>query len=281
MTSSVRDDPRLAILGTSDLSHLAQLIVCPSCEKALRFEKGKRVCCDAPNGPTLDDNIIRYSPVISSEEMTARDSQAEGYLDHGKFPTQVHRMRSFIAGLRRSTQPVLNLGCGPGPTTKMLSEQGMEIVAVDFSRRSLALNKARSALFVQANLNNIQFVPSSFDGLMMADFLQHLGGVAAQRQFLHTILSALSPGGWFFLSCFNVNVKNRLRRDIDGSFSSGKIRYHRLTPSEVLEMLPATAQIESVRPMNIFNRPLYDNVATRLPWARLFARMMVIVGRKL
>src|SRR5262245_44434068 len=97
-----------------DSSHLAQAIVCPTRGNPLRFNAGERTCCDKPNGATINANIVRYRPDISSPEMIVRDIQAEGYLKHPKFPTQIDRMRRFIARLPRSARPVLDLGCGPG-----------------------------------------------------------------------------------------------------------------------------------------------------------------------
>lgn len=55
----------------------------------------------------------------------------------------------------------------------------------------------------------------------------------------------------------------------------------RSTPARVLKMLPAAAgAVDSVRPMNAFYRPKLDDTASRLPLARLRARMMVVTGRK-
>jgi SAM-dependent methyltransferase len=212
--------------------------------------------------------------------MIVRDKQAGGYLEHAKLPTQVSQMRRFIAALRPAARPVLDLGCGPGPSTQMLIEHGFQVVAVDFSRRSLELNKAKSALFVQADLKEIRFFKNSVDGLMMADFLQHLGDLSVQKKFLHEIFESLTTGGWFYLSVFNANIKNRLRRDIDGSFANGQIRYIRLTPADILKILPPAAAVESVRPMNVFHRPKLDDLVSGLPLARLIARMIVISGRK-
>ena len=264
-----------------EASHFTQLILCPTCGNRLRFNAGARLCCNKPHGATIHNDIIRYRPDISSQEMATRDVQAEDYLRHTKFPTQIDRMRRFITQLPRATRPVLDLGCGPGPTTQLLSEKGFDIIAVDFSMRSLELNKAKSALFVQADLNDIRFVKDSVDGLMMADFLQHLGGLEVQQGFLHQTFEALASGGWFFLSCFNANLKNWLRRDIDGSFASGRIRYLRLTPARLLKMLPWSVQVESVRLMNIFHQLSLDKIAVRFPLARFVARMIVVTGRKL
>ena len=257
------------------------LMICPRCRGPLRFQDGHRLCCELPGGPVRVGNILIYEPEISSPEMIVRDRQADGYLSHVKLPTQIHRMRSFIAGLPSAARPVLDLGCGPGPATEMLTAKGFEVVAVDFSRRCLELNKARGALFVQADLRDIRFAKDSVDGLMMADFLQHLGGPEVQKQFLQKAFDWLAPGGWFFLSAFNANIKNRLRADIDGAFAGGKIRYRRMTPADVLGILPPTVKVDEVRPMNVFHRPKLDDFATRFPWARLLARMIVLTGRKI
>jgi hypothetical protein len=90
----------------------------------------------------------------------------------------------------------------------------------------------------------------------------------------------LRPGGWFFLSFFNINVKNRLRGDIEGAYAAGEIPYRRLAPREVVGMLPANIEITEVLPMNLFHRTVPDRLVARLPYARHFARMMVICGCK-
>ena len=265
----------------SNLLRLAQVMRCPSCGKALRFEDTQRVCCNGPGGATIDGKIIRYQSYICDPEMMVRDRQADGYLQHRKFPTQVARIRRFITSLPRGRLPILDLGCGPGPTTEMLEYMDFEVLAVDFSRRSLELNKSKSALLVQADLRDIHFANESVGGLMMSDFLQHLGDLRVQATFLETIFRALVSGGWFFLSFFNTNLKNLFRGDIDGSFAEGKIRYHRSKPSQVLDILPATVKVGSVRSMNVFHQPTLDDVASRLPLGRLFARMIVMTGQKL
>ena len=269
------------MLASQSLSHLSQLMLCPSCGELLRFANGKRVCCALPDGATIEDNIIRYHSSICHPEMVARDRQASGYLQHSKFPTQIARMRRFIICLPRASRPVLDLGCGPGPTTEMLTQRGFEVLAVDFSRQSLELNRAKSALFVQADLRDIRFANDSVDGLMMADFLQHIGSPQVQAKFLQGVFRALVSGGWFFLSCFNINLKHLVGRDIEGSFADGQIRYHRSTSSQILDILPATVRVKTIRPMNVFHRPIPDRLVSRLPLSWLFARMIVVSGHKL
>ncbi len=229
-----------------------------------------------------------YDPALSANptsEMARRDAQAHGYLRHSKFPTQISRISRFI---QKQNPPglVLDLGCGPGPTTKILLEAGFDCVAVDFSAKSLAINKqtcdqiAGNAVFVQADLTKLQFARESVSGLMMADFLQHLSSAQAREKILANAFAALKPGGWFFLSFFNVNIVNWLKGDIHGSFADGTIRYTRLPTQEVKKMLPGDIVIRSSVPMNIFAGAQLDRLCAVLPFAGRLSRMTVFTGFK-
>lgn len=135
-------------------------------------------------------------------------------------------------------------------------------------------------LFAQADLNDFHVQPNSIELLLMADFLQHLGDAEKRRIFLRRMFDGLRPGGWFYLSFFNVNLKNRLKRDVVGSFCNGGIRYERLEPREVESMLPADVSVVKRYAMNISHDPRLDFWLSHLPYAQLFARMFVLIGRK-
>ena len=270
---------------------LSETLLCPACGFRLQFDSSStRRCCTRPGGSTLEDSIICYEPDLRSDkpEAKARDNEAHGYLAHGKFPIQIHRLECFVrrVSAERGSLPVLDLGCGPGPATQILLDAGFAVVGVDFSLQSLRLNAQHSnnrqdrVLFVQADLTRIKFAHGCAGGLMMADFLQHLGDRATQRSFLDQAFKALKPGGWFFLSFLNTNVKNWLKGDIEGFYSGGRIPYRRLTVHEVIGMLPQNVEITEVLPMNIFHSVYPDRFVAQLPLARLLARWMIICGRR-
>lgn len=267
---------------------LCDLVTCGACGKALAFsEDGVRQCCDLPYGSMMRGGFIIHDSCRGSAqppEMIERDQDAFNYLSHPKFPTQIDRLKRFVRARSEKGYEgiVLDLGCGPGPTTCMLLEAGYEVIAVDFSLQSLAVNaqsclgQSDHVLFVQANLNAIEFSNRAFDGLMMADFLQHLGSAEMQTNFLHRIFRTLKPGGWFYLSFFNTNIIDRIRGDLEGA--CGNIPYRRLSLREVRRMLPKRAIVQSQSVMNVFQGSLFDRAVSSLPIAPLVARMGVIEG---
>ena len=218
--------------------------------------------------------------------MIERDKDAFNYLSHPKFPTQVDRLDRFLRAKSKEERGgiVLDLGCGPGPTTRKLLDAGYDVTAVDFSLQSLAVNaqgcKGRSnhVRFVQADLNSVEFSQQAFDGIMMADVLQHIGSAEIQARLLHKIIQALKPGGWFYLSFFNTSISDRIRGDLEGVYQN--IPYRRLSLREVRRMLPSAAVVKSESVMNVFNGSLLDRVATKLPIAPLVARMGVVEGER-
>jgi len=269
---------------------LYRLILCPDCHAPLDFTAdGRRVCCQAQGGAALRGNFLLLDPSLGAAppaEMLERDGDAAAYLSHRKFPTQIGRLKTFI----RAHPPlgdgakVLDLGCGPGPTTAFLLDAGYQTLAVDFSMRSLAINAqacgvaSGRVLFAQADLNRMAFAPNSADGLMVADVLQHLGNQAVQAAFLRSSFAALKPGGWFYLSFFNTTLLHRLSGDLEGVRNG--ISYRRLSLAEVRGLLPESVEILETDVMNIFNDAVPDRLAAKLPFAAFLADMGVITGRR-
>lgn len=76
------------------------------------------------------------------------------------------------------------------------------------------------------------------------------------------------PDGWLYLSFFNINLKNRWKRDVGGSFSEGGIRYERLNPRDVERMLPRDVSVVKRYAMNISHDPRLLLWLARLPFAQ-------------
>lgn len=258
-------------------------IVCPECGSGLNpVDKS----CECGHYLMLDNMIL--ANIHGDPEMECRDKQASGYIGHSKFPTQIASFRDWMRGAIDSNKSmaVLELGCGPGPYTAILSNAGCRTLAVDFSRESLKINKegVRASIrctFLQQDLNKIIIPEMGFDAVVMADFIQHLGGRSQREILLSKAIEVLKPGGFFYLTFFNINIKHYMRGDVHGEYASGHIRYERLTPENVIDSLPASARTLSVRPMNIVNSSYWlDRSISYLPGARFLGRMFEITGVK-
>ena len=275
------------------LEKIENILFCPICSSnSLKVVNNKLVasCCNKIF--KIEDNqiIIFFFFFLSIPEVRTRDSQAKGYLLHSKFPTQISRMQKWMSTIPKKLLDgiILDLGCGPGPTTKMLLEIGArKILSSDFSINSLRINKdicqnhAAKPIFILQDIRNIKLIKNSISVLVMADFLQHITDENERVVLLNKAFNSLIPGGYFFLSFFNINIKNYLKNDIKRSFASGTIKYERLNYKEVISSLPSNVIIDRVIPMNISHHALIDRLLCALPFSNLFSRMVVIQGRKM
>lgn len=275
------------------LEKIENILICPICRSnSLKVVNNKLVasCCNEIF--EIEDNqiIVFDNTLLSIPEVRTRDSQAKGYLLHSKFPTQISRMQKWMSNIPKKLLDgiILDLGCGPGPTTKMLLEIGArKILSSDFSINSLRVNKdicqnhAAKPIYILQDIRNIKLMKNSISVLVMADFLQHITDENERVALLNKAIYSLIPGGYFFLSFFNINIKNYLKNDIKRSFASGTIKYERLNYREVISSLPGNVIIDRVIHMNISHHALIDRLLCALPFSNLFSRMVVIQGRKM
>lgn len=275
------------------LEKIEDILFCPLCGRDSVKVINNRVvasCCNTAF--KLEDNqiIIFDDTLLSIPEVRARDNQAKGYLMHSKFPTQISRMQRWMSNIPKELLSgiTLDLGCGPGPTTKMLLEIGARnILSVDFSINSLRINKdicqyhTEKPIYILQDIRDTKLMESSISVLVMADFLQHITDKNARDNFLNKAIKSLIPGGYFFLSFFNINIKNYLKNDIVGSFASGTIKYERINYKKVISSFPDNIIIDRVIPMNISHHAVFDRLLCTLPFSIFFSRMIVIQGRKI
>ena len=274
------------------LKKIKDVFLCSLHGKELEIVNDKIItsCCnetlllDNNNILIFDENLSSYS------EVKVRNNQAKGYLTHDKFPTQISRMQKWMDSIPKYllTGATLDLGCGPGPTTNMLLEIGAKnILSTDFSINSLKINKnicqqhSEKPIYVLQDLRDMKLNKNSISVLVMADFLQHIIDEKERNNFLNNVFESLIPNGCFFLSFFNINIKNYLKNDIDGSFSNGNIKYERLNYKKVIYSLPNNIVIDRIIPMNISRHAVLDRLLCSLPFSSLFSRMVVLQGRKL
>jgi 2-polyprenyl-3-methyl-5-hydroxy-6-metoxy-1,4-benzoquinol methylase len=261
-------------------------IFCKYCNEELVSHKIKKDCAFVlMNNDGI--NIFSNEHQEKKAEEITRDKQANGYLKHDKLPSQSKFFNKFLSNIKgpNTEKVVLDLGCGPGPTVKILVENGFStITAIDFSESSLHINKNntsnQSVNWIRADLQQIHFEKNTVDVLIMADFIQHVGSHQDKLNLLINSLSALKSGGYFYFSFFNFNLYNYLKGDLHGSFANGTIPYERLIPSEFIDILSKDLNVTKAYPMNITHNYKLDSFLGTLPFSKLAAKMFAIEGIK-
>jgi ubiquinone/menaquinone biosynthesis C-methylase UbiE len=127
----------------------------------------------------------------------ARKYAADPIKDIDGYARTVDRTRHYL----RSTDTVLELGCGTGTTALTLAPHVSRMVATDLSgemiaiaREKAATSACRNAEFVVATPKNASWPDGSFDAVLAFN-LWHL--VADRMSALARVYQVLKPGGLF------------------------------------------------------------------------------------
>jgi len=138
---------------------------------------------------------------------------------------------SYLQAIPR--QPVLELGCGTGHWTEVLSDMGFSVSAVDISEAMLAVatkKSLRNVIFQKADAANLRFSNESFGiivSITMLEFTHH------PKKVLSEIYRVLKPGGLLLLACLNVNSELGKAKDNDQTYRNATF----LSKTELKQLL--------------------------------------------
>ncbi len=133
------------------------------------------------------------------------DSRSEGYRMQVDEEIRDHREEEYRAFFRNlpAGSEVLDIGCGPGFFTRLLSSLSMKVTAADYSEEML--KQARNLLsetpdaqvrFFQADAQKLPFNADSFDAVVSRNLVWNLENPEfAYREWLRI----LKPGGRLFV----------------------------------------------------------------------------------
>lgn len=116
-------------------------------------------------------------------------------------------LKNELAKLGRRDLNCLDVGCGTGWATKILSEYG-RATGTDMVEETLnrARKKYPEIIFSCGDFFDISLVPESYDVIVTFEVLAH---VADQSAFIARLASLLKPGGMLVLSTQNKPVQSR------------------------------------------------------------------------
>jgi SAM-dependent methyltransferase len=114
---------------------------------------------------------------------------------------------SHLAQLKSNNGPILDLGCGQGRYTQLLSEAGHTITGLDYSEHLLHLAKERSpnTPLLRGNMLNLPFDRCFSRILSLFTSFGYFDQDTDNEKVLQEMSSALSPSGLLYLDFLNPN----------------------------------------------------------------------------
>lgn len=140
---------------------------------------------------------------------------------------------------------ILDAGCGAGPTTLALLQNGFSVHAVDISQKMLDLCRKNLAeqnipedryTIAQADIIENPLPDASFDGIVALGFLQYQSN---ENRALATLFKLLKPGGVLVLS-------GPVKRKISNYFGLANLYYAALRRLKRLEMNEELAVLHQI-----------------------------------
>lgn len=187
--------------------------------------QGSLKCVKCGTGFKIQDGILDMlgeeinGDKLSLYEMQMRDkiasdavyNAAETFseLDKMEVPSTLQRAGQYCK------KTILELGCGTGRFTRILAENCNAILAVDFSKESLAVNArlmpANKAVgLVRTDVSKLRLRPNSFD-LALSTLYSNLPSSEIRISSTKAVYDALKPNGRYVLSAHHHEIRERLK----------------------------------------------------------------------
>lgn len=190
---------------------------------------------------------------------------------------------------------ILDIGCGNGRLYQDLKKLGVNYLGIDQVEEFilLASQKYGQEKFLVADVLNLKLPSQSFDAVFLKAVLPHFPSKELQVIALKNIYQVLKPGGYLFITCWNLwqpklfwqNFKNRIKnpklyKDLDFKYfmiawknSQGQILsqrfYYAFTKKELKKILERTGfQVEKI---------YYEYKGEKSNWSKGFN--LVVIAR--
>jgi len=190
--------------------------------------------------------------------------------------TEVHKfIRAPILSLLRShnASKVLDLGCGNGSFSGLLSSEGFDVTGIDHSLSGIeiAQEKLKGLSFRQHDILEplSDSYRSQFDAVVSVEVIEHL---LLPRKLMENALMALRPGGLFVLTTPYHGYWKNLALALTGKFDD---HWHPLRDYGHIKFFSKRTIMELFQEFRLEN--IEFATVGRIP---VFARSMIISGTK-
>ncbi len=157
---------------------------------------------------------------------------AESYYANRDLNKFERELEKFIKMLPENAH-VLDAGCGAGiPTAKFLTERGLKVTGIDISKKMLELASKNVPLgnFLQMDMNDINFEPNVFDGIISVYSLFHIPK-RKHASIYEKFYTVLKPGGKLLINT-GINDSEGL-----SDFFGVPMFWSNLDPKKTLEVI--------------------------------------------
>lgn len=266
--------------SASSVLETAQAVQCQACHRE-----------SASNGMSQED------------ERAARDKESAGYeewyLSRGYYYDWVERKTILDFLQPKSTDIVLDAGCGTGRLARDIAKICTKVYCADFSPKSIeVLNATASEAGIQNIVSQVHDIKEQFpftelvDKVVCAQVIQHLPGHEAKVAALRNLRECLRPGGHCVITVYNWNARlfNRSLHQT-GTFPNG-IDYVRFSADQAKVMFKS-AGFDNVHVRGCLNLKGYarnypifkygarlDVSLSRLPVSRITGDFLIITAQK-
>lgn len=167
---------------------------------------------------------------------------------YGRLFREIHHevLREALQVLPRHAR-VLEVACGTGHTSRLLSDMGFAVTAtdltIDMMRHAQSGYRGRYPKFVVANAFRLPFLAEAFDAVVSTRFL-HLFDMAEQKFLLREMLRVVRPGGLLLVDFDNFSSRWIWALPY---LAYNLVRYRRLAPyAKYNRIIPTTALLDSL-----------------------------------
>jgi SAM-dependent methyltransferase len=150
---------------------------------------------------------------ISDSLRRAYDNSADQRERAAAEPWKVaERVRFLDMCLQEGKKRLLEIGAGPGHSSRYFQDNGLDVVCIDLSPGMVALCREKGLTAKTMDVLALDFPPASFDAIFALNSLLHLPK-RHLPQALANIRAVLKPEGLFFLGVYGGPNSERIWED--------------------------------------------------------------------
>ncbi|MBT4349489.1 methyltransferase domain-containing protein [bacterium] len=244
---------------------------------------GQLVCATCQSHYEIKDGIVNLLidkhdlEQLMQDEISARDKEAGQYDKRLSVRYYKELPSTFKKIGDCHNKKVIEYGCGTGRLTQELVTRCDQILAVDFSVKSLKLladkfdNKDNIGL-VLADATKFKSVNNSFDIALSFQFLEHVPTLEQRKTWLNSVHQTLIDGGLFISTVYHQSLRRRIKKQPqEGSHPFG-IFFHYFFDKEIKDELKTYFNIVNLHPIDI-TLPLEARLNIPMKLAGLLSRL--------